>query len=173
MQGLDAFNAVSRAAVGVATSLDTHIEQLMGQHGWADGGGGSGAGHVGMGADRRAGRAGVESARLGSAAAEASLFELPGFDGGKRSRSTAQGAYFWTHLAAHFVATAAAPAAAGRHAPRMTGPARAADWGRQIRSCSRPQRGAQHLQCSADVTHNLKLYRRLAVWRRGHRSAER
>lgn len=35
-QGLDAFNAVSRAAVGVATSLDSHIEQLMDQHGWTD-----------------------------------------------------------------------------------------------------------------------------------------
>ena len=63
-QGLDAFNAVSRAAVGVATSLDTHIEQLMGQHGWADGGGGRVPDHAGRGAGHGARRAGC---RLGGA----------------------------------------------------------------------------------------------------------
>lgn len=85
LQGLDAFNAVSRAAVGVATSLDTHIEQLMGQHGWADGGGGRGADHAGTGAGHGTRRAGVESALLGGGSTEASLFELPGFDAGEWS----------------------------------------------------------------------------------------
>ena len=74
--------------MGVATSLDTHIEQLMEQHGWADGGGGRGADHAGR-------RAGVDSAALGSGTAEASLFELPGFDAGEYSGVRAKGACSW------------------------------------------------------------------------------
>lgn len=65
---------MSRAAVGVATSLDTHIEQLMEQHGWADNAANPGKG---------GGRGSAFDAALLGGGAESSLFELPGFDGGE------------------------------------------------------------------------------------------
>ena len=73
------------------------------------------------------GARGVDSAALGSGAAEASLFELPGFDAGGcsgvRLRAHAPG-----HVLGRVTGTAApAPAGAGQHALRMTGPARAAN----------------------------------------------
>lgn len=77
MQGLDAFNAVSRAAVGVATSLDSHIEQLMEQHGWADNRPGSSGTSGSSKVPSRSSRPVLSS----DGSAEDSLFELPSFEG--------------------------------------------------------------------------------------------